>query len=1114
MTNSKSQNLTTLTNPKSISFFAIFRYASRKDKFIILIGSLAGLAEGACQPLFAILFGNVTNSFTGENASFAAFVDDAADLAVKYIYVGLLGLVAGYLGFSSWMRTGEKTAIEIRKRYFKSLLQQEIAFYDTINPNELSTKIAEECFNIQEGIGVRVPTFCHCLGLLVSGLIVGFIKGWHLTLILIAFSPVSVIIGAVFFSKITRISKINNEAFAKAGAISEEVLNAIRTVISLSGQQREMKRYENILLENSKLVAKLTAMTGLAIGLIIFTIQFVYAFGFFIGSIFVKNKVNNPTTGNPYTAGDVLTVFMAVMNVTFVPAMLTPCLRAFAIAKMNAVKAFEIIDRVSKISIHDDKGLKPGKCDGNIVFKDITFAYPMKKERVVLNGISFEIKPNQKTAFVGESGCGKTTCMQLIERFYDLESGEGNGSITLDGNELKGLNLRWMRENIGYVGQEPVLFATSVRENLLMAKEDATDDQIWDALKKANAFEFVQGLPDKLGTFVGNGGTALSGGQKQRLAIARAILKNPKILLLDEATSALDRKNEMEIQKTLDEISVGRTTIVIAHRLSTVINSDHIIVFDEGKVVEEGTHDELVDKKGKYYALQHLQLQTQMMDQAKAEKKGPEEVEAKHLTTTNGDQKDEVETPLTAGAGPQEMLIKVDDGSAGLDKKKTVVKGSTIGLFYRLYSYSEDNVKLIVMGSLASAIQGCTSPLMSVLMSNMLTVLSYPDKPNFSSRAGLFCGLLLANAVLVFVTMGVQTSCFNLAAERIARRLRRDVFRKYVTMHVGWFDEPANAPGALGSRLSTDATLLNTLTSQVFSGYIQSFASFCAGVVIAFIGDWRLAVLGLASAPLIIFAGLARAAVTKKSFGKSKDAYEESIKFASEAVNNMRTVASFGTEDKLLKNYSDKLAGTEKIAMKSAHMSALALGIGNFFNYGIYGMLFYVGAIIMRDHGLSFTNMYMAIMGINQGCSSLSNAVQFASDVGAAHKAAANIFGTLDTKSAIDINDAKQVVKKPIKGDIEFRNVWFKYPTREKQILENFNLNIDASKKIALVGPSGCGKSTVLALLQRFYDVDKGEVLIDGVNIKQYDLTHLRRTFGVVSQEPVLFNGTIEYNIK
>lgn len=172
--------------------------------------------------------------------------------------------------------------------------------------------------------------------------------------------------------------------------------------------------------------------------------------------------------------------------------------------------------------------------------------------------------------------------MQLIERFYDITS----GSITLDGHELKDLDLKWLRGQMGYVGQEPVLFATSIKENLLFAKEDATDEELWAALKKANAADFVEQLPDKINTYVGTSGTQLSGGQKQRLAIARAILKNPPILLLDEATSALDRKNELEIQETLDKVAEGRTTIVIAHRLTTVQNADKILVFDQGVIVE------------------------------------------------------------------------------------------------------------------------------------------------------------------------------------------------------------------------------------------------------------------------------------------------------------------------------------------------------------------------------------------------------------------------------------------------------------------------------------------------------------------------------------------------
>ncbi len=1095
---------------KKIGFFEMYRFVSNLDRFFMVLGAICSTAEGTCMPLFALFFGDVPNTFNADSGA-GGFVDSASKLALKFVYVGIGAFVSGYIGYASWMIVGEKASIEIRKRYFKSLLQQEIAFYDSINPNELSSKISDECFNIQQGVGEKVATFCHCIGLFFAGLIIGYTKGWQLALVLTGFAPVMGVAGSIFMLSMQKLSKINNDAYSRAGAISEEVLNAIRTVVSLSGQQKETVRYEKILEENSKVVRKFTLMAGGAVGFIVFAMQGVYALGFFVGSIFIKNEVHNPSADGPYTVGEVLTVFFAIMMMNSTPTYATPCIKAFTIAKENAAKAFAIIDRQSKISIADERGLKPSGCQGVMKFRDVKFAYPLKQERIILNGVSFDIRPNEKTAFVGESGCGKTTCMQLIERFYDLVDKE-HGSITLDGNELKELNLKWMRENIGYVGQEPVLFATSIKENLMMAKENATDAEIWDALKKANAADFVQTLPDKLNTFVGNSGTALSGGQKQRLAIARAILKNPTILLLDEATSALDRKNEMEIQKTLDEISQGRTTIVIAHRLSTIINADHIIVFDGGKVVEEGNHEELVANKGKYYALQHLQLQTQEQDKKRAQAEAAAGTEKKHHqeVTLDAPEKEPLIEETATPVAP-EVQLKVHNAPQVAKKKPET---GAFSLFARLFTYSKDDIPIVIIGTICAMIYGMCQPFIAVLLANMLTILADPSASNFSSRAGLFSGLFLVDAFVAFISVGIEMALFNLAAERLARRIRKDVFKKFVRMPIGWFDEPANNAGALGSKLSTDATLVNNLISSVFGNYLQAVSSMVTGLVISLIADWRIALIGLGCAPFMTFAGMARANIAKKGTESGDDAYQESIAFASEAVNNMRTVASFGKEDKLLKNYSDKLSGPEKIAMRSAQLSGLALGGGNFITFGVYALIFYTSALIMRDHGIGFLNMFMAMMGIMLACMTVSSALQFAPDVGSAQKAALNIFHILDTKPAIDIDDPNQTVRTPIRGNIEFKNVWFKYPSREKQIFQNFNLKIEASKKVAMVGPSGCGKSTILALIQRFYDVDQGEILIDGVNIKQYDLKHLRGSFGVVSQEPVLFNGTIEYNLK
>ena len=1085
------------------SFAALFRFARPIDYLFMLLGAVGAACDGSAMPLFALFFGSIPDTFTSGNGE--EILDSARTLALKFVYLGCGSLVSSYVGYACWVTVGETIGIEVRRRYFKSLLQQDIAFYDSINPNELSTKISEECFNIQAGIGEKVSTAFYGLSTLITGLVIGYIKGWQLALVLSSFLPIMGVTGSIFVLTMQKLTKINNEAYARAGAVSEEVLNAIRTVVSLGGQERETKRYQAILNENGKPIAKYSIYSGLAIGCIMFAMFGVYALGFFIGSIFIKHEVYNPTNDGPYKVGDVLTVFMSIMMASFTPARVTPSFKAFAIAKANAAKAYKIIDRKSEISINDPRGEKPSKIEGFLKFRDVKFAYPLKKERVILNGVSFDIRPNEKTAFVGESGCGKSTCMQLIERFYDIVDKE-HGSITLDGKELKELNLKWMRENIGYVGQEPVLFATSVRENMLMAKEDATDDQIWDALKKANAAEFVQGLPDKLSTFVGNSGTALSGGQKQRLAIARAILKNPPILLLDEATSALDRKNEMEIQKTLDEISDGRTTIVIAHRLSTIINADHIIVFDGGKVVEEGTHTELVEKKGKYYALQHLQLQTE----EKEKQKGQQE---SHPAST--DQKTPTETQEKTKAA---LEIKVDNGSTPTKNQapssSNQANHSHGDVILRLMAYSKHDVPIIVVGALGALVHGMVQPMVSPILANVVFVLADPTRSDFSSKSGLYSGLFLVLAAVAFISFAVQQALFSIAAERLSRKVRAEVFRKYVRMPIGWFDDPLHAPGALGSKLSTDATLLNTLTSSVLGVYGQAAAGAITGLVIAFIADWRIAFIGLGVSPFQIISGKIRASINARMTKSTDDAYQESIAFASEAVNNMRTVASFAREDKLLENYSHKLDGPLNLALSEAHKSGAAFAAGQFINFGVNAFMFYISAVFMKNHGLGFKDMFMCVMGIMMGCMSVGNALQFAPDAGSAKAAAISVFKVIDAKPAIDIDDPNQTVRTPLQGNIEFKNVWFKYPSREKQIFKGLSFKINASQKVAFVGPSGCGKSTILALIQRFYDVDQGEILIDGVNIKQFDLKHLRESYGVVSQEPVLFNGTIEYNIK
>ena len=278
-----------------------------------------------------------------------------------------------------------------------------------------------------------------------------------------------------------------------------------------------------------------------------------------------------------------------------------PHFEAINMARGTAAAVFDIIEREPTIDISSESGTKPEKFEANIEFKNIGFNYPMRPEVNILNDFNLKIKSGETVALVGPSGCGKSTLIQLIQRFYDT----CDGSVLIDGHDIKDLNLGWLRHQIGVVGQEPVLFDTTIKENISLGSQEkeVSDKEIEMAAIESNAHEFISKLPEGYNTYVGDRGAQMSGGQKQRIAIARALINRPKILLLDEATSALDLQSEALVQSALDKASKGRTTIIVAHRLSTIINSDRIIFIEDGKVKEMGTHSELMGKKGLYFNL-------------------------------------------------------------------------------------------------------------------------------------------------------------------------------------------------------------------------------------------------------------------------------------------------------------------------------------------------------------------------------------------------------------------------------------------------------------------------------------------------------------------------------
>uniref|UniRef100_A0A8C5RXF6 Bile salt export pump n=1 Tax=Laticauda laticaudata TaxID=8630 RepID=A0A8C5RXF6_LATLA len=553
----KSQHLQTETRQKTMA-----------EILMMLSGAICAIIHGTAQPAMLIVFGIMTDTFIQYDIEKQELQDPN-----KGIY---------------------PTHLTLFFSYFRKIMRMDIGWFDCTSVGELNTRISDDINKINDAIADQVAIFIQRFTTFVCGFLLGFVRGWKLTLVIIAVSPL-IGIGAGIIGLLTGLEL---KAYAKAGAIADEVLSSIRTVAAFGGEKKEVERYDKNLVFAQNWGIRKGIIMGLFTGYIWCIIFLCYALAFWYGSKLVLEE-------EEYSAGTLLQVFLGVLVGALNLGQAAPCLEAFATGRGAATNIFETIDEKPRIDCMSEDGYKLDKVRGEIEFHNVTFHYPSRPDVKILDELSMVIKPGETTAFVGPSGTGKSTTIQLIQRFYDPTK----GMVTLDGHDIRSLNIQWLRSLMGVVEQEPVLFATTIAENICYGQEDATMEDIIRAAKEANAYNFIMDLPLKFDTLVGEGGGQMSGGQKQRIAIARALVRNPKILLLDMATSALDNESEATVQKTLSKARFGRTAISIAHRLSTVKSADIIIGFEHGRAVERGKHEELIERKGVYFTLVTLQSQ-------------------------------------------------------------------------------------------------------------------------------------------------------------------------------------------------------------------------------------------------------------------------------------------------------------------------------------------------------------------------------------------------------------------------------------------------------------------------------------------------------------------------
>ncbi|KAJ8559251.1 hypothetical protein ON010_g8198 [Phytophthora cinnamomi] len=806
------------------------------------------------------------------------------------------------------------------------------------------------------------------------------------------------------------------------------------------------------------------------------------------------------------TPGDVFAVFFGVMMGISSIGRISPNVIAVSKAAGAAEELFAILDTASAIDAEkEDEGIIPESCEGKIEAVNVNFTYPSRPDAQILRDYNVSIEPGQTVAFAGASGGGKSTLIALIERFYDPTS----GTIYLDGRDVKTLNVKWLRSQIGMVSQEPVLFATTIFENIAMGGDNVTRDEAIEACKLSNAHNFIMSLPEQYDTLVGEKGVSLSGGQKQRVAIARAIVRKPNILVLDEATSALDNESEKIVQAALNDLmaTTKMTTLVIAHRLSTIRHADKIVVLNEGHIVESGTHDELLQiEHGIYQNMYRIQELRSQEEQEEAEKREAEnELASTKLTRT-----------LSGVSAKTNISVRAVEKNF-LDKKP-------FGLMDML-KLNKLEVNYFIVGLIGTCVAGISMPASALLVTGMITSMTeqygeYQSSGDSSHLTTLYndvelYGILyLVGAVVVAISTFMQVYCFKFMEEKITTRLRNVNFRGLCRQNVGFFDEKENATGALTADLATNATKVSLLSGESQSRAFQAVFTLIAALVISFgFGSWLLSLIMVALIPFLLFGHVARMKQMENS-GLISDDLAIPGAHASEVLSNIRTVAALGIETKSVDVFDDLLAEPLRKGSKEAQVNGLSLGFSSFIMMATYALIFWFGAKKVNDGTVGFTEMMRTLMAITMSIQIVSSASTFLGDAPKAFKAGSTIFAIRDRVAPIDSFNSDGFRPMKVEGRLEFKDISFRYPTRpEINVLKNYNLTIEAGQTVAFCGPSGGGKSTIISLIERFYDPVVGEVLLDGHNIKDLNLNWLRSQIGLVGQEPTLFIGTIAENI-
>ncbi|KAL2834681.1 P-loop containing nucleoside triphosphate hydrolase protein [Aspergillus pseudoustus] len=1090
-----------------VGFFGLYRYATISDKLLLFLSVACCILAGAAVPGMTIVLGGLTSKirdFVSGTETADQFRDDVSTYALYFVYVGIGEFVTVFIGTAGFVYVGERVTSKIRERYMQAILRQNVGFFDQLGPGEIANRITVDTHLIQTAVSEKVGTTLTSIGTFATALAISLGYSWRLALI----SCSSVVAIALLMGTVSRfIVKFNQRAqqeFDRAISLAEEAIGYIRVISSLNARKQLSDQFEVHLEQSEEWGRKVKVLLGVSIGGMICIIMLNIGLDFWEGSrLLVDSKI---------TEGEILTITLSIVIGAFSLGYVAPNMQHVTAGIAAAAKIFGTIDRESPIDPLKETGDILPSINGDISFNDITHVYPSRPDTVALKGVSLHVPAGKTVALVGASGSGKSTFINLLQRFYTPLSGE----ITVDGHDITTLDLTWLRQRMSLVGQQPTLFSTTIFENIAHgligtasehSPHDVKEELVLHAAKIANAHYFIESLPDGYNTWVGERGSQLSGGQKQRISIARAVIRNPKILLLDEATSALDSTSERLVQEALDRAVEGRTTIMVAHRLSTVRRADRIVVLERGQIVAQGSHEELLEKKGVYYRL----FEAQRIRQDLAEGNRPSSP-ISFMTDDTSQTRFEFGSLADLSLLPMNVDEKSSETPPIHDQTE---KPPTIWSLLRVVaSLNRPEIKLMMLGLVCSILAGGGTPTHVVFLAKNVEALAKPPAlyPELRRDVNFWSVLYVALGLAMLLAQGTQGYALGFCSERLLRRARSTAFQSILSQRMRFFDQKQNSSGSLVSFLSMQTINLVGLSGSTLGTVLTGATTLIAAISVSIAFGWKLGLVCVAMAPVLLACGFLRFYLLSRYESKSKALYEKSAGYACEAVTDVRTVAALTREREICAEYGQQVKKIVSGNMGSVLTTSTLYACSQSLFFGCTALSFWYGGNLIADGEYTLFQLFVCFIEIMFATQSVGTIFSFAPDMARAKEAAANLKGLYEQQP--EQSYGKPLNAKDVSGRITFQNVWFRYPTRRsKYALRNVNITIEPGQHVALVGSSGSGKSTIISLLERFYLADKGLVTLDGEDIRALHIGQYRAVFGLVSQEPTMLRGTIRENL-